>query len=60
MFKKSFFCQTKGFLQGKKILVQYTYNEKKIYQCNKFLTQVAIYKVLLPMLFVKKQTIGHS
>ena len=27
-----------------------------IYQCNKFLTQVAVYKVLLPMLFVKKKT----
>ena len=27
--KKSFFCQTKGFLHGEKILVQYTYNGKK-------------------------------
>ena len=57
IFKKSFFCQTKGLLHGEKILVQYTYNgknKKYIYQCNKFLTQVAIYKVLLHMLFVKK------
>ena len=31
IFLKSFFCQTKGLLHGKKILVQYTYyNEKKI------------------------------
>ena len=38
-------------------IYMYTYNgknKKYIYQCNKFLTQVAIYKVLLPMLFVKK------
>ena len=43
----------------KKILVQYNYNgrkqkKKNIYQCNKFLAHVAIYKVFLPKLFVKK------
>ena len=55
----SFFCQTKGLLHGEKILGQYTCtyngkNKKYIYQCNKFLTQVAVYKVLLPLLIVKK------
>ena len=29
IFDKSFFCQTKGLLHGKKFLVQYTYNEEK-------------------------------
>ena len=28
IFKKSFFCQTKGLLHGEKILVQYAYNGK--------------------------------
>ena len=64
IFKNHNFVKQKVFYMGKKILDQYTYNGKNknqiyiyiyIYQCNKFLTQVAIYKVLLPMLFVKNR-----
>ena len=34
IWKKLFFCQTKGFLHGKKILVQYTYNGNKYVYMN--------------------------
>ena len=55
IFKKIILLSNKRFSTRKKNLssIYLQWKQICIYECNKILTQVTIYKVLLPMLFVK-------